>query len=262
MEAAAAGFIHPDWAAPANVKALVTTRQAPGEAAGDSAPPFHAFNLAAHVGDAPGAVAANRQRLTALAALPAPPLWLQQVHGGHVVRHEDSLSEPVPAPGEDKPPQADAAATALPGRVCAVLTADCLPVFYCDAEGSRVAVAHAGWRGLHAGVLQSTLESLRCAPEKVRVWLGPAIGPEAFEVGQEVRDAFVSLCRDHAQAFRRIDAGHYLCDLYRLAQETLHRAGVRHISGGGFCTFSDAGRFFSYRRDGRTGRMASLIWME
>ena len=236
--------IVPDWPAPANVHALTTTRRR-----GVSRGPYADFNLADHVGDDPAAVAANRTRLRL--HLPAEPLWLRQVHGTRCVIAEDSVAGV----------EADASASFTPGTVCAVLTADCLPVLFCDVQGTAVAAAHAGWRGLAAGVLEKSALALRRPPEDVIVWLGPAIGPAAFEVGDEVRAIFVAHDAAAARAFVPHGAGKWLCDLHELARQRLAALGVRHVSGGEPCTATDADRFYSYRRDGATGRMASLIWL-
>ncbi|TBW51027.1 peptidoglycan editing factor PgeF [Marinobacter halodurans] len=241
-------LIVPDWPLPENVRAAVSTR-----VGGLSVPPFDTLNLGDHVGDAVSAVTANRARLAdALEVRPESIGWIRQVHGTGVAH--------LPA---DAGHEADASWTREPGVACAVLTADCLPVLFCADDGSQVAAAHAGWRGLASGVLEATLATFP-AIAGVRVWLGPAIGPDAFEVGSDVLQAFVKDDRTAASAFRDAPGrpGHYLADLYTLARHRLCRAGVRaeRIYGGGFCTFSDPGRFYSYRRDGETGRMASLIW--
>ena len=240
-------FIIPDWPAPANVHAAVTTRRG-----GVSAPPYDSFNLATHVEDDPAAVAANRARLRDALELPAEPLWLNQVHGTGVV------DAAVAEQGND----ADGAFATAPGAVCAVMTADCLPVLLCDRAGTRVAAAHAGWRGLLNGVVEAAVEALDSPPAELLAWLGPAIGPDAFEVGEEVRDAFLKDDPGAEEAFRPSPAGRWLADIYRLARRRLVRMGLSAVHGGGLCTFSDAERFYSYRRDGRTGRMASLIWLE
>ena len=244
-------WIEPDWPAPAWVRALTTTR-----AGGVSEGPYRSLNLAGHVGDAPAQVAANRARLRAAAGLPAEPAWLEQVHGCGVCRLD---AESVPG-GIGR--RADAAVTAHPDTVCAVLTADCLPVLLCDAGGSVVAAVHAGWRGLLDGVVEAAAVRMARPPATLMAWLGPAIGPDAFEVGDEVREAF---CRriDGAEAvFRPSPAGRWLADLYALARLRLAAIGVGRVSGGGLCTLTDAERFFSYRRDGATGRMATLIWID
>jgi YfiH family protein len=212
---------------------------------------YATLNLAAHVGDRTDAVAANRLLLREAAHLPAEPLWLEQVHGRHVVRHE----------GQASAGEADATVTFAADRVCAVMTADCLPVVLADHGGTRIAVAHAGWRGLAGGVLQATLDALGTAPAEVLAWLGPAIGPDAFEVGEEVRATFVRESEEAAGCFRRNDRWQYQADLYALASLALMRAGVRSVHGGGWCTHRESERFFSFRRDGVTGRMATLAWL-
>lgn len=225
----------PDWPAPPRVRSLVTTR---------------AFgNLAGHVGDDPAAVAARRAELRR--RLPAEPLWLNQVHGNRCVVAETALA------GVD----ADAATARTPGRVCAVLTADCLPVLFCDEAGTTVAAAHAGWRGLAGGVLEATVAAMAVPASALLAWLGPAIGPAAFEVGGEVRDVFIAADAEAAAAFSAKGGDKWLCDLYALARRRLARAGVRRVFGGGLCTYSDQGHFYSYRRDRETGRMATLVWI-
>jgi hypothetical protein len=239
--------IVPDWPAPARVRAVVTTR-----AGGVSRPPWDSLNVADHVGDEPAAVAENRRRLRARWALPAEPVWLQQVHGCDVV---DAGRGAAGCP-------ADAAVAVGPGSVCAVLTADCLPVLFCDRAATVVGVAHAGWRGLAGGVLEQTVARLDRPARELLAWLGPAIGPQAFEVGDEVRAAFTAQDGEAARCFHPSARGRWLADLYGLARLRLQRAGVGDVHGGGMCTFSDAARFYSYRRDGVTGRMASLLWLE
>jgi hypothetical protein len=239
--------IVPDWPAPARVRAVVTTR-----VGGVSRPPWNSLNLADHVGDDPADVAENRRRLREEAKLPGKPLWLKQVHGCDVVDVDERASGCA----------ADAAVATEPGRVCAVLTADCLPVLFCDRAATVVGIAHAGWRGLAAGVLEQTVARLGCPAPDLLAWLGPAIGPQAFEVGDEVRSAFVARDPQAADCFLPSPRGRWLADLYGLARLRLLRAGVEEIHGGGLCTFSDAARFYSYRRDGVTGRMASLVWLE
>lgn len=239
-------WITPDWPAPANVRALSTTRQG-----GFSAGEFAGLNLAAHVDDEPDAVARNREWLRAAARLPAEPMWLQQVHGTTVWTGDDS----------SPPPVADASIAVTPDRVCAILTADCLPVLFCDTDGTRVAAAHAGWRGLAGGVLGATVAALRVPASRLIAWLGPAIEPAAFEVGSEVLEQFVALDPSHASAFERNERGRWQADLYALARGELERLGVERTFGGGFGTVGDS-RFYSYRRDKRTGRMASLIWLD
>lgn len=243
-----ASWFVPDWDVPPNVRSLTTTR-----VGGVSRGQFASLNLGDHVGDDPIAVAANRRRLTD--ALQASPLWLQQVHGTRVI---DAGKE---VPG-GAPPQADAALARETGVVCTVMTADCLPVLFCDSRGSVVAAAHAGWRGLLDGVLEATVSAMGVAGERIFAWLGPAIGPKAFEVGQEVRDAFVAIDSDAASAFQSLGKGKWLADIFQLARQRLARQGVLRVSGGQWCTFGAPERFFSYRRDGQTGRMATMIWLE
>lgn len=255
-------FIRPDWPAPAVVRALITTRHY-----GVSAAPFDSFNLGTHVGDDPGAVQSNRMRLRQ--HVPAEPRWMEQVHGVQCLH----LGSAAPSPASQLAlPQGDAAVTRDAGVVCAVLSADCLPVLLCACDGSAVGVAHAGWRGLAGGVIESALQGLSAlgtpAPQ-VMAWLGPAISGARFEVGAEVRAAFLDRASEDAGAFvqHQINDQHrsggekYLANLYALARARLRRAGVSRVYGGGFCTYLDRERFFSYRRDGRTGRMASLIWL-
>jgi len=239
-------FLTPDWPVPAGVRAVSTTRRG-----GVSPPPYDSLNLAQHVGDDPGNVRANRDALGRALGLPREPTWLRQVHGVSVASAETGQGR-----------EADAVIARQAGYVCAVLTADCLPVLFCTDAGDRVAAAHAGWRGLCAGVLERTVSGLGADPAEISAWLGPAIGPDAFEVGDEVRHEFEKLDAGAAAAFRFSRHGHWFADLYLLARQRLESAGVTRIYGGGFCTAGDPGRFFSYRRDGRTGRMASLIWID
>lgn len=239
-------FLNPDWPAPVNVRACVTTR-----VGGVSRPPYDSFNLAAHVGDDPQAVAANRLRLRERLQLPAEPAWLSQVHGVVVV--DASL-----ATGQ---PQADGAFATRPGAVCAVLTADCLPVLLCDRAGTCVAALHAGWRGLAGGVIEAGVQALNVPRSELLAWLGPAIGSQAFEVGPEVRAAFVAHDPAAAAAFRPQAGDRYLADIYRLARQRLAALGVSAVYGGEVCTLTDSARFYSYRRDGRCGRMAALAWL-
>ena len=238
-------FILPDWEAPAGVRALSTTR-----CGGVSAPPWQGFNLGSHVGDDPRAVAANRALLRR--ELPAEPVWLSQVHGALCV---DAATA---APGA----QADAGFTRQRGVVCAVLTADCLPVLLCDERATVVGIAHAGWRGLAAGVIEATVAAMDEPGERLMAWLGPAIGPQAFEVGGEVREIFLAADAGASQAFAAAADGKWLCDIYRLARRRLQALGIRRVAGADFCTVNDTERWFSYRRDGVTGRMASLVWLE
>lgn len=236
--------LRPDWPAPANVHAASTLR-----AGGFSSGAFAGLNLGAHTGDAASTVAENRRLLRTALALPAEPQWLQQVHGTAVVA--------LPAV---EPPIADASFSTAADQVCVVLTADCLPVLFCDRAGRWVAAAHAGWRGLCAGVLEATIKTFASAPGEILAWLGPAIGPTAFEVGPEVRDAFCCHEARALEAFRPGEGDRLFADLYLLARQRLQAAGVRDIYGGDLCTYSDPQRFFSYRRDRDTGRQASLIW--
>jgi YfiH family protein len=236
-------WLTPDWPAPASVKACVTTREG-----GVSEAPFDSLNLGDHVDDRPEAVAENRRRLTDHFSI--KPAWLQQVHGIAVAHADPGIVA-----------TADASWTTTPGIACAAMTADCLPALFCDRAGTRVAAAHAGWRGLAAGVLEATLDSLDVPAEDVLVWLGPAIGPKAFEVGPEVREVFIKQLPEAANAFVPSDnAGKFMADIYLLARLRLAERGVTAVYGGGFCTVTDP-RFFSYRRASRTGRFASLIWL-
>lgn len=239
-----ASWIVADWPAPAGIRAGVTTRRG-----GVSRGPFASFNLAAHVGDDPAAVDQNRARLCQLLQLPAEPRWLNQVHGIQVCTDT--------APGTT----ADASVSRQPGQVCVVLTADCLPVLFCDKAGQVVAAAHAGWRGLAAGVVVETVHRMGVDAGNLLAWLGPAIGPQAFEVGEEVRSAFLALGPEYARAFKAHTTGKWWMDIYAAARLQLAGLGLTGIYGGGECTVTDADRYYSYRRDRETGRMASLIWM-
>jgi YfiH family protein len=238
-------LVEPDWPASPRVRAAMTTR-----AGGVSRAAYGTFNLARHVGDDDDAVSENRRRLRVALRLPSEPAWLEQVHGARVAV--------LPA-GETR--AADAAVAFGPGAVCAVLVADCLPVFLSNVEGDRIGLAHAGWRGLAAGVVEATIATLDCDPGSLVAWLGPAIGPQAFEVGDDVRAAFVSQDPAAAAEFRPGRAGRFFADLPGLAKRRLAGAGVRSVYGGNRCTVSDRDRFFSYRRDGATGRMAALLWI-
>lgn len=239
-----ADFLLPDWPAPAAVKALQTTR-----IGGVSRAPYDSLNLGDHVGDEPAAVAANRSRLAS--ALPGGPLWLRQIHGT-VVADADSA-----APGTE----ADAAVARRVGKVCVVMTADCLPVLLCDRAGTAVAAAHAGWRGLCAGVIEATVAAMDRPAGDLVAWLGPAIGPKAFEVGDEVRAAFTAHDPAAAAAFVPATGGKWLADIWFLARQRLAAAGVDAVWGGGRCTVTERERYFSYRRDGATGRMGTFIWL-
>ena len=251
-----ASLLQVDWPAPANVHAFTTLRGP----AGDSAAPFDRFNLGLRCGDDAEAVQENRTMLRAGAELPAPPRWLRQVHGTRVVRFGDDSAGDDTTDGEE--PEADAAVTSAAGIVLAILTADCLPVVFAAEDGSETGAAHAGWRGLSAGVLEATVAAMQAPPGRIRAWLGPAAGPQAYEVGREVFDAFVSRDASAASAFTATRPGHWRVDLYALARMRLQAAGVDRIHGGGLCTISDPQRFFSHRRDRRSGRMATLTWRQ
>lgn len=239
-------MLTPNWPAPLNVKAVSTTRQG-----GFSQAPFDSMNVGTHVGDDASVVKKNRDQLKQLIHLPNSPLWLTQVHGTDVI-HTSSWK---------KSSQADAIYSDQPNQVCAIMTADCLPVLFTDRQGKQVAAAHAGWRGLLNGVLENTVSQFTGAREDILVWLGPAIGPSQFEVGQEVYAAFTAYSQDAKQAFKVSDQTHYLADIYLLAKQRLSALGITQIYGGDFCTVTEKQRFFSYRRDGITGRMVSLIWI-
>jgi len=239
-------IIRPDWHAPENIVACTTTRRG-----GFSQGSWGEMNLASHVGDDPDHVRQNRSLLEDSLQLPSPPVWLEQVHGCEVAVADE----------QDAAISCDASTTRRPGVVCAVLTADCLPLLLCKHDGSQVAAVHAGWRGLAAGIIEQTILQMGCPDEQLLAWLGPAIGPRAFEVGSEVRDTFLAHEQQAQEAFRYQDNGKWLCDIYLLARQRLIGLGVNHIGGGDLCTYTGAERFYSYRRDGATGRMASLIWM-
>lgn len=238
-------WIVPDWPAPPCVKAVITTRSG-----GSSAGPYASLNLGLRSGDDAGAVAANRARLRA--ALPQEPRWLRQVHGAAVV-DADKLTAM---------PEADASVARLPGTVCAVLVADCVPVLFTNRTGTLVAIAHCGWRGLAAGVIERTVTATGGPPDDLLAYLGPGIGPKAFEVGEEVRRAFLADHPDDADAFIPNSPEKWLADLFLLARRRLQRVGVQRTFGSEICTYSDPARFYSYRRDRTTGRMAALIWLE
>ncbi len=256
--AASAVVLAADWPAPPGVRALTTLRHGLGV----SAPPFDHLNLgnrSAAGGDDPLRVARNRALLAAQLDLPGAPHWLRQVHGTGVLRFD----APPAIGGEAAEPTADAAVTAVPGVVLAILTADCLPVVFADVDGREVAAAHAGWRGLADGVLERTLAAMRTAPSHLRAWLGPAAGPQAYEVGEDVFAAFVDLDPAARVAFVATRPGHWRVDLYALARRRLAAAGLAAdaVHGGGLCTISDPQRFFSHRRDRRSGRLATLAWI-
>lgn len=238
-------LIYPDWPAPANVRTIQTTRKG-----GRSVAPYDSLNLGTHTDDNPLVVEANRQLLNRF--VPTEPLWLQQVHGIEVV--DAAVASCLP--------EADASFSRVAGPVCTVMTADCLPVLFCDDAGTVVGAAHAGWRGLLDGVIEATVAGMKAPSTSLMAWLGPAIGPQAFEVGAEVHDAFTAHDAQAASAFTAKSADKWLADIYQLARQRLNKLGIERIYGGDLCTYSDAGRFFSYRRDGQTGRMATMIWLE
>jgi polyphenol oxidase len=237
-------FIFPDWPAPAGVKALQTTRLG-----GISAAPYDTLNLGLHVGDDPVRVNRNRQMLAS--CMPGEPVWMEQVHGTLVANADAAACRVV----------ADASIARQRGSVCVVMTADCLPVLLCDEAGTVVAAVHAGWRGLCDGVIEATVREMGVAPQQMMAWLGPAIGPQAFEVGEEVRAAFMAHAADAALAFAPGAEGKYLADIVLLARQRLTALGIARIYGGTFCTYQQKERFFSYRRDGATGRMGTFIWL-
>lgn len=242
------GLIIPDWPVPPGVSAAFTLRTG-----GVSRPPFDSFNVASHVGDEPGAVEENRAHLRAALGLPAEPAWLAQVHGCRVV---DLDAEGAGG----SPPQADGSVTRTAGRICAIQVADCMPVLLASEDGTALGAAHAGWRGLAGGVLEAVVRAMRVPPGALLAWLGPAIGQRHFEVGEEVRAAFLAADPRAEVAFTANPRGRWQCDLHGLARQRLATLGVRRIHGGAWCTYADAGRFFSYRRDGQCGRMAALLW--
>lgn len=242
-------WITPQWAGPPGVRAAFTLRTG-----GASAAPFDTLNLGAHVGDDPLRVAANRRRVAGALGLPSSPVWLQQVHG-------TAVHEIVPGGAAPRGP-ADAAFTRVPGQVCAIMVADCLPVLFAARDGRTIGAAHAGWRGLAAGVLEATVCAMARPGRELLAWLGPAIGPAHFEVGDEVRAAFLAHDAAAGAAFRPGAADRWWCDLARLARQRLEALGVAEVSADGSCTYADRERFFSYRRDGQCGRMAALIWTD
>ncbi|HEY8570202.1 peptidoglycan editing factor PgeF [Microbulbifer sp.] len=252
---AADHYLKPDWPAPAKVHAFVTLRRD-----GHSSGGYEAFNLADHVGDSPEAVASNRAQLKQELNLPSEPQWLEQIHSDKaVVAHSDGMVR-----------TADASYTSEAGVVCAVMTADCLPLLVCNRDGAEVAAIHAGWRGLTGGVIRETIRAMASAPEDLLVWLGPAIGPKAFECGVDVLEAAFesSMSETHAEAIAKCFVPHskkplhFLADIYALGRAELAELGVTQVFGGDRCTVSEDSEFFSYRRDRDTGRMASLIWFE
>lgn len=247
----AAWRLDAQWPVPATVHGFTTLRHGLGV----SAEPFDHLNLGLRAGDEADAVLRNRALLVEHAALPSAPHWLRQVHGTAVVRRDG------PAPVDE--PEADAAVTSTPGSVLAILTADCMPVLFCADDGGEVGAAHAGWRGLVGGVLENAVAAMRTASGRLHAWMGPAAGPQHYEIGEEVFDAFVSGDAATAGAFAATRPGHWRVDLYALARRRLQAAGLRadRIHGGGLCTIAEPARFFSHRRDQRTGRMASLVWI-
>ena len=240
-------WLDADWPAPPGIRALTTTRHGLGV----SQAPFDRLNLGIRCGDDVGAVIENRRQLEVALALPSSPRWLKQVHGVDVVVE----------PGVDEP-EADAAVTSTPGTVLAILTADCLPVVFAARDGSEIGAAHAGWRGLADGMLEATVAAMHTPASDIVAWLGPAAGPDAYEVGEEVFDAFVSRDAGASAAFAATRPGHWKVDLYALARRRLAGIGVTDLHGGGLCTISDPARFFSHRRDRRSGRIATLAWIE
>lgn len=248
-------FLFPDWPAPANVRAATSTR-----IGGVSHLEYASFNLAGHVGDSADTVASNREILQRVLQLPAQPVWLTQVHGVDVLRRDGNSESKTSH-------EYDACYSNQKNNVCAVLTADCLPVLFCNRDGTEVAAAHAGWRGLVDGVLETTLREFACDRSEILAWLGPAIGPKSFEVGRDVVDRFLVQWRAYGQkavaaCFVAHGAQHWLCDIYALARLQLHALGVEAVYGGGADTCADWQHFYSFRRDGDTGRMASVIWRE
>jgi YfiH family protein len=246
MNALALDVLRPEWPVAGRVLAATTLRTG-----GVSAPPCDTLNLGTHVGDDPAAVAENRRRVSEALKLPSEPAWLEQVHGVEVA----NLDESTPLK------RADAAVTRTPGKVCVIQVADCMPVLFATKDASVIGAAHAGWRGLAGGVLEATIAAMRADPAETYAWLGPAISQQHFEVGDEVRAAFVGHDSAAASAFTQNARQRWQCDLYALARQRLTALGVTHISGGGWCTYEDRTRFFSFRRDGRCGRMAALLWL-
>ncbi len=255
MSDAGPAFLIPDWPVAAHVRAAVSLR-----GGGVSTGAFGSLNLAGHVGDDPADVAENRRRLRAALQLPDEPLWLAQVHGVEVVDADALQGRGGQAP-DSGPPRGDAAIARVRSRVLAILVADCLPVLLARLDGTAIGVSHAGWRGLSAGVLEATVAALCTPPEALCAWLGPAIGPAHFEVGDEVRAAFCASDPGAAAAFEPNARGRWQCDLAGLARRRLAALGLREIHGAVPCTYADPERFYSYRRDGITGRLAALLWM-
>ncbi len=241
-------WIKPDWPAPKQVKAISTTRRG-----GYSQAPFDSLNLGTHVEDDLATVLNNRAKLKQALSLPSEPVWLEQSHSTQVVDADNNAS----------PLTADASVSHQSGKVCIVMTADCLPVLLTNNAGTMIAAAHAGWRGLNDGILESTINRMQSPPEDIIAWLGPAIGSEHFEVGGEVREAFMKQHKESVQAFvAGENEDKWFADIYKLARIRLAAMGVSRVYGGGYCTYADKERFFSYRREAMTGRMASLIWLD
>jgi YfiH family protein len=238
-------WISAHWPASPHIRAFTTTRSG-----GCSQAPYDSLNLATHVGDDLQHVVANRERLSKSLLLPQPPYWLQQTHSNLAV------------PAYSANNQADASFSIHPGEVCVVLTADCLPILLSNRAGTEVAAIHGGWRGLLNGIIENTLSQMQTSADQLMAWLGPAIGPEVYQVGNEVRQAFLQSDPQHQNAFQAQDDTHYLANIYQIARNLLQRQGVQQIYGGDFCTYTLQQQFFSYRRQAQTGRMASLIWIE
>lgn len=247
LDVMAETFLSVNWPAPKHIKALTTTRNG-----GHSIAPYESLNLGDHVGDNPDCVTVNRQRLIETALLPNEPLWLKQTHSTDVI-HSSQWRHDI---------EADAIISDSINNVCAVMTADCLPLLITDMSGTQVAAIHAGWRGLQAGIIENTLAKFPHSRSELLVWLGPAIGSQAFEVGPEVKAGFIAIDSAAETAFIPSHADRYLADIYLLARQRLKSQGVTAIYGGDYCTFNETQRFFSFRRDGVTGRMATLIWIE
>lgn len=239
-------WIKPDWPAPDNVHAATTLRTG-----GASRAKFASLNPALHVNDDPDSVNLNRKALSTMLDLPSAPIWLEQVHGTRVIKAEQNNTVLQ---------QADASYTDQSKTVCTILTADCLPILLCNSDGSKVAAIHAGWRGLLAGIISHTVKALNTS--QLMAWLGPAIGPECFEIGSEVQTAFIEKSIKNAVAFKPTNPDKFLADIYQLARIELASLGIKQVYGGDFCTVTDKQRFYSYRRDGETGRMATLIWRD
>ncbi len=257
-------ILRADWPAPPGVHALTTLRYG----AGVSLSPFDSFNMGIRCGDDAAAVMANHRALVDMVSLPSAPHWMRQVHGTTVVRFDapaqasSPMTDTPAVEGGDAESEADASVTCTHGTVLAILTADCLPVVFAAEDGSEVAAVHAGWRGLAAGVLEASIAAMKTVPANVMAWLGPAAGPDAYEIGEEVFDAFVSQDQRNRTAFAATRPGHWRVDLYALARMRLADTGITRVHGGNLCTISDPQRFYSHRRDQRTGRMATLVWRE